>query len=56
MTRRRSRLEPLDPEAVHYDLTAKGEELLDVLAELDEWARNWGEEPPDGTTRPSSGA
>jgi DNA-binding HxlR family transcriptional regulator len=36
------------PVAVYYDLTAKGEELLDVLAGLDEWARNWGEEVPDG--------
>jgi DNA-binding HxlR family transcriptional regulator len=36
------------PVAVYYGLTAKGEGLLNVLAELDDWAREWGEEVPDG--------
>ena len=43
------RMEEDAPVAVYYDLTAKGEELLDVLSELDEWAKRWGEEVPQGT-------
>ncbi|QLG49558.1 winged helix-turn-helix transcriptional regulator [Natrinema halophilum] len=42
------RMEEDAPVAVYYALSTKGEELLAVLAELDEWARNWGEEAPDG--------
>jgi len=42
------RMEEAAPVAVYYDLTAKGEELLDVLSQLDEWAQNWGAEVPDG--------
>jgi len=42
------RMEEDAPVAVYYGLTAKGEELLDVLAELDEWAQDWGEEVPEG--------
>lgn len=42
------RMEEDAPVAVYYDLTAKGEELLGALAELDEWARSWGEEVPEG--------
>lgn len=42
------RMEEDAPVAVYYDLTAKGEELLGALAELDEWARSWGEEVPKG--------
>ena len=36
------------PVAVYDGLTAKGEELLDVLSELDGWAKRWGEEVPEG--------
>lgn len=43
------RMEEDAPVAVYYDLTAKGEELLGALAELDEWARSWGEEVPEGS-------
>lgn len=42
------RMEEDAPVAVYYDLTAKGEELLGALAELDEWAQSWGEEVPEG--------
>jgi DNA-binding HxlR family transcriptional regulator len=42
------RMEEAAPVAVYYDLTEKGEELLDVLAELDSWAQSWGETVPDG--------
>lgn len=42
------RMEEDAPVAVYYDLTAKGEELLGALAELDEWARSWGKEVPEG--------
>lgn len=41
------RMEEDAPVAVYYTLTTKGEELLDVLADLDEWAQNWGEEIPE---------
>ena len=42
------RMEEDAPVAVYYDLTPKGEELVDALAELDEWARQWGAEVPEG--------
>ena len=42
------RMEDAAPVAVYYGLTGKGEELLDALAGLDEWAKRWGEEVPDG--------
>lgn len=42
------RMEEDAPVAVYYDLTAKGEELLGALAELDEWAQSWGEGVPEG--------
>jgi DNA-binding HxlR family transcriptional regulator len=42
------RMEEDAPVAVYYGLTAKGEDLLSVLSELDDWARRWGGEPPDG--------
>lgn len=42
------RMEEDAPVAVYYGLTAKGDDLLDVLSELDEWAQEWGEEVPDG--------
>ncbi|MDS0260319.1 helix-turn-helix transcriptional regulator [Haloarcula sp. S1CR25-12] len=35
------RMEEAAPVAVYYALTPKGRELLDVLDELDEWARRW---------------
>lgn len=41
------RMEEDAPVAVYYALTAKGEDLLDVLSELDEWAQDWGEEAPE---------
>ena len=41
------RMEEDAPVAVYYDLTPKGEELLEALAELDEWAQSWGEEAPE---------
>jgi len=44
------RMEEDAPVAVYYGLTRKGEELLDALSELDEWAQSWGEEVPDGPT------
>lgn len=34
------------PVAVYYELTTKGDELLDVLSELNEWAQDWDEEIP----------
>lgn len=40
------RMEADAPVAVYYELTTKGDELLDVLSELDEWARDWGEKVP----------
>ncbi|QLD84174.1 helix-turn-helix transcriptional regulator [Natronomonas halophila] len=43
------RMEEDAPVAVYYGLTTKGEALLDVLSDLDEWARDWGEEVPDET-------
>jgi DNA-binding HxlR family transcriptional regulator len=43
------RMEEDAPVAVYYGLTTKGKELLDVLSDLDEWARDWGEETPDGS-------
>jgi DNA-binding HxlR family transcriptional regulator len=42
------RMEEDAPVAVYYALSAKGDELVDALAELDEWARDWGEAVPDG--------
>lgn len=42
------RMEEDAPVAVYYGLTTKGEELLDVLADLDDWAQAWGAEVPDG--------
>ncbi|MFY4815535.1 winged helix-turn-helix transcriptional regulator [Halorubrum salsamenti] len=42
------RMEEDAPVAVYYGLTTKGEDLLDVLAELDEWAKDWGEVAPEG--------
>ena len=42
------RVEEDAPVAVYYSLTAKGDELFDALAELDEWAQSWGEEIPEG--------
>jgi DNA-binding HxlR family transcriptional regulator len=41
------RMEEAAPVAVYYGLTTKGEELLSVLADLDDWAQDWGEEPPE---------
>ena len=41
------RMEEDAPVAVYYALTSKGEDLLDVLSELDEWAQDWGEEAPE---------
>lgn len=40
------RMEEAAPVAVYYDLTEKGEELLDVLSQLDDWARRWDEASP----------
>lgn len=40
------RMEEAAPVAVYYTLTAKGEELLEVLGALGEWAREWGAEVP----------
>ena len=37
------RMEEAAPVAVYYSLTPKGDELLDVLDELDDWARRWDE-------------
>lgn len=48
------RMEEDAPVAVYYDLTTKGEELLDALDELGEWARNWEEEFPEETPRQTS--
>ncbi|MBX0324381.1 helix-turn-helix transcriptional regulator [Halomicroarcula sp. F13] len=42
------RMEEDAPIAVYYELTTKGEELLEALAGLDEWAQDWGEEIPTG--------
>jgi DNA-binding HxlR family transcriptional regulator len=42
------RMEEDAPVAVYYGLTAKGAALLDVLADLDEWAQDWDEEVPEG--------
>ena len=42
------RMEEDAPVAVYYGLTEKGTDLTDVLNELDEWARDWGEEVPEG--------
>jgi len=44
------RMEEDAPVAVYYGLTRKGEELLDALSELDEWAQSWRKEVPDGPT------
>jgi DNA-binding HxlR family transcriptional regulator len=41
-------MEEAAPVAVYYGLTEKGRDLSGVLAELDDWARRWGEEVPDG--------
>ena len=40
------RMEEDAPVAVYYALSEKGDELLDVLAELDEWAQDWTEDVP----------
>ena len=45
------RMEEDAPVAVFYDLTPKGEELVGALGALDEWARSWGAEVPDGPDR-----
>lgn len=42
------RMEEDAPVAVYYALSAKGDELVDALTELDQWAQDWGEEIPDG--------
>lgn len=42
------RMEADAPVAVYYDLTAKGEALLEALEDLDEWARDWEDEFPTG--------
>jgi DNA-binding HxlR family transcriptional regulator len=42
------RVEADAPVAVYYGLTTKGEELVDALGALDEWARGWGAEVPEG--------
>jgi DNA-binding HxlR family transcriptional regulator len=42
------RMEEAAPVAVYYTFTPKGEGLLDALAELDDWARQWGAEVPEG--------
>jgi DNA-binding HxlR family transcriptional regulator len=44
------RMEEAAPVAVYYALTEKGEELVEALSALDEWARRWGAEVPDGPT------
>jgi len=44
------RMEEDAPVAVYYALTQKGAELLDVLSELDDWAKRWGETEPEGLT------
>ncbi|WP_276274125.1 winged helix-turn-helix transcriptional regulator [Haloarcula litorea] len=43
------RMEEDAPIAVYYDLTTKGDELLEALEALDEWAQDWGEEVPSGS-------
>jgi DNA-binding HxlR family transcriptional regulator len=45
------RMEEDAPVAVYYDLTTKGEELLGALDDLDEWARDWGDEFPEEEPR-----
>lgn len=42
------RMEEYAPVAVYYDPCIKGEELLEALAELDDWAQEWGAAVPDG--------
>lgn len=41
------RMEEDAPVAVYYDLTTKGEDLLNVLDDLGEWARDWGDGFPE---------
>ncbi|MFB6251181.1 MAG: winged helix-turn-helix transcriptional regulator [Halobellus sp.] len=41
------RMEADAPVAVSYDLTTRGEELLGALDDLDDWARDWGDEFPE---------
>lgn len=48
------RMEEDAPVAVYYALSPKGEELLDALEALDEWARDWKEEFPNETSHQSS--
>ncbi|MDS0282777.1 helix-turn-helix transcriptional regulator [Halomicroarcula sp. S3CR25-11] len=40
------RMEEAAPVAVYYSLTPKGRALLDVLDELDDWAREWEDAAP----------
>ena len=40
------RMEEAAPVAVYYSLTPKGRELLDVLDDLDDWARRWDDAAP----------
>jgi DNA-binding HxlR family transcriptional regulator len=47
------RMEEAAPVAVYYTLTPKGDELLDVLADLDAWARRWDGDGDPTTTRGS---
>jgi len=42
------RVEEGAPVAVYYALTTKGEELLDALSGLDDWAQEWTAEAADG--------
>jgi DNA-binding HxlR family transcriptional regulator len=42
------RVEEDAPVAVYYALTTKGEELLDALSGLDDWAQEWAAESADG--------
>lgn len=41
-------MEEATPVAVYYRLTEKGDQLLDVLDDLDDWAQHWGEQVPEG--------
>jgi DNA-binding HxlR family transcriptional regulator len=49
------RMEEDAPVAVYYDLTAKGDDLLDVLGALDGWAREWDDDVPETPPRRREG-
>lgn len=42
------RVEPTTPVRITYHLTAKGEDLRDVVIGLQNWAERWAEPPPPG--------